>query len=138
MLAGRAADQLFTNLQQMHKDSDFLKKLNDATDPGIPYSIIAGNTSLLHDHSEKEFQNLVQKMLRRFQKGGVYQALDTLIFHRPNDIAVSVESIFGIPGIEGRELQTTQQTVPCDHISYFHDQKGLVELGNVLFSLLTP
>eukprot|EP00903_Cladosiphon_okamuranus_P000145 g145.t1 len=46
-LVGKFLDTMFHTLKQMNADSDFLKELNDGSDPGIPYSIIA-------DHEKAE------------------------------------------------------------------------------------
>jgi len=137
IIAGRMADQLFSNLQQMHHNSDFLKKLNDATDPDVPYSILAGNTSLLNAKQQREMQGVLKKTLARFKNQPHYKVLDALIFQQPNDIAVSVESILGIPGMEGRSHKPIKEELACDHISYFHDPKGLEKLTEVLFKLNT-
>ncbi|NUQ24793.1 MAG: caspase family protein [Saprospiraceae bacterium] len=132
-LLGKLANQLFLTLQQMDAEkSAFLKALNDGSDPGIPYAIVAGNTQLIPVAiSEKQRLALI-RALNRFRQRAHYNALDKMLFKLANDIAVSTNSIFEIPGKEQRKDVPTKLEVACDHISYFDDPAGLEGLGQVL------
>ncbi|MCB0638317.1 MAG: caspase family protein, partial [Lewinella sp.] len=116
---GKFLDKMFTTLKQMQPDSDFLKSLNDGSDPGIPYTIVAGNTQLIPYASPDAQAGLLKKVIARFKKRGHYDALDLLLFKAPNDIAVSVDSISQIPGAENRQHPPRVLPAACDHISYF-------------------
>lgn len=134
---GRFAGQLFKTLEQMDPDdSKFLKQLNDGTDPGIPYTIVAGNTRLIPvpEAIAQAHASMMRRVLERFRKGGnVYKVLDSFLFKEPNDIAVSVDSIYGITGAEQWQTRPKQISVGCDHISYFVDPLGLEGLAQALF-----
>ena len=136
---GRFTRQFFKTLEQMHeKDSEFIKKLNDSTDPGIPYSIIAGNTQLIPVKLEEKQNTLLKKLLARFKKRGHYDALDLFLFKRPNDIAVARDSVLGITGKEGRGIVPTEFEVPCDHLSYFGTPESLEALIKAIETNDTP
>ena len=126
---GRYAKKLFVTLEQMHAEkSEFLQNLNDGTDPGIPYTIIAGNTRLILSPQEEKQQALLRKLLGRIKNRGQYDALDLFLFKTTNDIAVSVESILGIADKENRQLPPTTVEVPCDHLAYFGTKESLDEM----------
>ena len=122
---GKFLDKLFLTLKQMNPDSDFIKELNDGTDPGIPYTIIAGNTQLIPFEIQDRQLNLLRKVMKRFKSRGHYDLLDQVLFKSPNDIAVTVESITTIPGSEQWVQSPTVLPAACDHISYFGDPAGL-------------
>ncbi len=124
-LLGRLAGNLFITLKQMDPDGSFLKKLNDGTDPGIPYTIVAGNTQLIPSKNEQDQASAMKKLIARFKSRGHYDALDLLLFKEANDIAVATTSITGIPGKDKRTHRPVEITVACDHISYFCDPNGL-------------
>ncbi len=126
---GRLAKKFFKTLEQMHeKDSQFIKNVNDGTDPGIKYTIIAGNTQLIPVTYEEQQNTLIKKLFRRIKKRGHYDALDLALFKKPNDIAVSLESILGIAGKEARQINVTEFEVGCDHLSYFGNADSLEAL----------
>ncbi len=116
----------------MNPDSDFLKQLNDGSDPGIPYSIIAGNTKLIPPAKADAQASILQKVMARFKSRGHYDALDTLLFKEANDIAVSTKSIKEIPGAADRQFPPVIDICACDHISYFGDPAGLNSMTIVM------
>lgn len=131
---GRYLKQAFVTLQQMDPDdSDFLRLLNDGTDPGIPYSIVAGNTQLIPAIFEEKQKGLLKKLVSRFKKRGHFDALDLLLFKSPNDIAVAVDAIEGIAGADQWSQPPQVIEVACDHISYFGDPAGLEGLAKAAF-----
>ncbi len=131
-LLGRLAGNLFITLQQMDPGGSFLKQLNDGADPGIRYTIVAGNTQLIPTKNERDQASLMKKMIARFKLRGHYDALDLLLFKEANDIAVATTSIYGIPGKEKRIYRPVEITVACDHISYFCDPEGLKGIGKAV------
>lgn len=133
-LLGRFAGQLFTTLKQMDPDdSKFLKLLNDGTDPGVSYTIVAGNTQLIPAVVMEAQKTILKKVLERFrQNGAPYKILDSFLFKDPNDIAVTVDSIYGIPGSENWKTKPKQLEVGCDHLSYFGHPDGLQTLAKVV------
>jgi len=126
-------------LDQMQYGSDFLKKLAAGPDnpnyQGIPYVIVAGNTSILPEflpksaEDETRLTRLLDKLnLRRAFYGSVtYFAF----FNQPNDIAVAVESIHHVPERCAASI-TRPDPVGCDHNSYFITRGGLKELAEAL------
>ncbi|MEL7427251.1 MAG: caspase family protein, partial [Bacteroidota bacterium] len=131
-VVGKFMDSMFHTLKQMNPDSDFLKQLNDGSDPGIPYSIIAGNTKLIPPAQAEAQATILQKVMARFKSRGHYDALDTLLFKEANDIAVSTESIKEIPGAADRQFPPVVDICACDHISYFGDPAGLNSMTIVM------
>jgi pimeloyl-ACP methyl ester carboxylesterase len=121
-------EAMLVSLGQMAPGSDFMKALNDGTDPGIPYSIIAGNTSLIDKIWGEEFSQKLVKMAAQLQ--------DTLLgalFKENNDVAVRVESIKFVP--DNRIHPPKKVVVACDHMSYFADPNGLKVLAETLFEI---
>ncbi len=117
---GRYVKKLFYTLEQMDQDgTDLLRNINDQTDPGVPYTIIAGNTQLIPIEIEEKYNTLIKKLIARLKKRGHYDALDLLLFKKSNDIAVAVDSIVGISGKENRLNPPKEFEVPCDHLGYF-------------------
>lgn len=113
--AGVVFDNINNTLEQMQPNSEFLQTLNDGTDPKVPLTIIAGNTSLLIQ--DKVF------LQRIFSQ---YNLLNHTLFKQNNDIAVTVESIQEIKGGEKRVFPPkVVPAVACDHVSYFLNQSSL-------------
>ena len=132
---GRYVKKLFHTLQQMdHDGTDLLNGLNNNDDPGTVYTIIAGNTQLIPIELEEKYNTLLKKLIARLKKRGHYDALDLLLFKKPNDIAVSVDSILGIPGKANRAYPPTEYEVPCDHLGYFGNPESLEALAKAIES----
>lgn len=131
-LLGRAVDRMVATLKQMKPDSDFFKALNDGADPGIPYTLIAGNTTLIPVELSERYKTLLQKVIQRFRQRGHYDALSALLFRAPNDIAVSVDSMGNIPNGSGRRHPVRIIPAASDHISYFAEPAGLKALAEAL------
>ena len=115
-------------LEQMLPNSDFLKNLAESPDPGIPYTIIAGNTSIapaaLTPGTEES--NRVQRLMQKlFSK-----AIALPFFGQTNDIAATVVSITNVN--MNRQHQPQIQEVGCDHLVYFSDPIGLTALSQAV------
>jgi hypothetical protein len=110
------------NLNEMNPDSPFLADLKNFADPHCPYSIIAGNTSLMPVVANKKLQKFLKDSLRRvveFPFAGDH-----------NDIAVTVASIKSVS--DNRDPQPLKEEVACDHLSYFGHPAGLSGLANAV------
>ena len=126
-------EDLDVNLDQMQPDSPFLKELAKGQDPGIPYLMVAGNTSLVPaavtvDASgtsplDRLMGRLSSKPLLHTVAGKFFGGLD-------NDIAASIPSMENVPG--PRKPIYDVRPVACDHISYFADAAGLKALALAL------
>jgi pimeloyl-ACP methyl ester carboxylesterase len=119
-ILGAALEHVDVALDQMKAKSDFLEELSKSEDPGIPYSIIAGNTSLL------EAENLLQKLKL---KG--FEALTQFLFHESNDMAVGVTSVNSVE-MKRSPKPITGEAVASDHTSYFKIEESLKKLITAL------
>lgn len=123
-------------LDQVKPDSDFLKKLASAPDPGVPYTLIAGNTSILSEAlaSNNDGQD---SRAGRFLAHMGYSAWTLALFRQPNDIAVSVSSVFALPAGRTPEPEKVPP-VACDHTQYFSSSGSLEQLARVLADSSVP
>ncbi len=132
LLLQKLGKGLFTTLQQMHaENSDFLKKLNDGTDPHIPYTIIMGNTSIMDNQMEDVQKRFLEKLSSRFMNM-TYEALTKFLFEIANDIAVSKPSATELNGSDQWSCEVAVEEVECDHLSYFVTPEGMGGLAKVL------
>jgi pimeloyl-ACP methyl ester carboxylesterase len=115
-------------LDQMQPNSQFLQALAASNDPGVPYSIIAGNTSIspaaLQEDGEKA------TLLKRLIKNLFDKAVALPFLGEPNDITVTVQSIKSLP--DGWSVSPFIQEVACDHLTYFNHPEGLKALLTAL------
>jgi len=127
-LAGSAvsgADRnMTTALKEMQEESTLVSTLFASEPPGIPYTIIAGNTSIIQPKGV-EAQRKIQALLNRLGKF----AIESPFMGLPNDIAVKVESITHLPA---RTPETKITEVACDHLTYFSDPAGVVALAEAV------
>jgi pimeloyl-ACP methyl ester carboxylesterase len=128
-LAGTAAkkiEDIDISLDQMKADSEFQKALATSPDPGIPYTILAGNTSLRPEALPAPGQTTspIQRLM-----GKVFDRVVELPFlpDQPNDIAVTVKSIENVS--QARSPQPIKTPVACNHLVYFIHQDGLDALA---------
>ncbi|MEK7255051.1 MAG: hypothetical protein AAB316_09920, partial [Bacteroidota bacterium] len=119
-----ASKSLTVTLEQMgyEHEGNFLKNLEDASDPGIRYSILAGR---LEDFLKKNEET--GRLLNK-----VWDFVANRFYDVPNDIAVSVESIRHVP--EGRKPVAQCHEVECHHLNYFEDKGSLEVLTKLLCS----
>jgi hypothetical protein len=111
------------NLDQMKPGSAFLHELEQSQDPGVPYTILAGNTSLIQladPASKVQLKRLLQRLSR--------QVVEFPFLEQPNDIAASVWSIKNVPS--GRTPAVWVEEVACNHLAYFTDPVGLRALSS--------
>ncbi len=128
-----AIEKIDVALDQMAPGSDVLKTLATSPDPGIPYTIIAGNTSIIPAARESAdgSESRMERLLKRLMPGNALRAATALAFFgAPNDIAVHVRSICAVP--EDRSPAPAIVQTPCDHITYFNSVAGLRALAEAL------
>jgi pimeloyl-ACP methyl ester carboxylesterase len=109
-------------LEQMDPSSEFMKTLNSSADPGVRYTLLAGDIDKYEEPSDKLFA----KMLEKAGKGLIFDALFGTAAH---DIAASAESILGVNG--GRNPAPKRANVACHHLNYFVAEPGLKALAAV-------
>jgi pimeloyl-ACP methyl ester carboxylesterase len=118
------SNQVTPTLQQMDPSSDFIQGLNSNPDPGVRYTVLAGNVAEYDDSSDRMFARLVAKMARS-------TLFDLLFGQRQHDIAVAVDSILG-----GGAARPSVSRVPvsCHHLNYFSSRTGQAALTSVTWS----
>ncbi len=108
----------------MNPSSDFIKTLNTSDDPGIRYTILAGDVDEYKEPSDEFFAKMLAKV-------GQSSIFETLFGMKANDIAVSVESILGVE----RKIAPTRKNVACHHLNYFVSEAGQQALNAVEWSV---
>lgn len=128
-----ATEKIDVALDQMSPGSDLLAGLASDSDPGIPYTVLAGNTSVITAALVPESAQKKSRIARLFSclrlRPWLHKVASLAFFGQPNDVAVSVESISSLPKTIG---QVTVQEVACDHMSYFTTEAGLRALADAL------
>lgn len=119
-----AERQMTTALKQMQPDSTFIKTLFTSEPPEIPYTVIAGNTSLI-PITTPEAQEKIKKLFERVSRS----VLDLPFRGVANDIAVKVNSITHLPE---RSPAAVITQVACDHLTYFIHPAGLAALAEAV------
>jgi hypothetical protein len=127
-------------LSEMHFGAAVLSELNKSPDPGIPYVMIAGKTSLNRaavtataDGKSSLFARLVGRLT---SPQLLHVVANPFFLGEENDVAVSVTSMRYLP--EGRVFGLSVHPVACDHLSYFREPEGLKTLAAVLATGLSP
>ncbi|MBH8577025.1 caspase family protein [Nostocaceae cyanobacterium CENA369] len=131
MLMGTLETNIRVALTQMNPASDLLNSLAASEDPGIPYSIIAGNTSIIPAALEQQGER--GSIIERLQKSLFNRVVELPFFGVPNDVAVKVDSIKSIP--KERIHHPHIQEVPCDHMSYFLSEPNKVGLQALIAAI---
>ncbi|MHC0068440.1 caspase family protein [Nostoc sp. UIC 10890] len=131
-LLGTLEKNIRVSLAQMNPASEFLNSLAASDDPGIPYSIIAGNTSIIAAALEEQPQKK-SSILKRLQQRLFNKVVELPFFGVPNDIAVKVDSIKSVP--TARSHPPHIQEVPCDHMSYFLSEPTEVGLQALIAAI---
>lgn len=110
-------------LEQMSPSSSFMQQLNsEGSDPGIRYTILAGNVDEFEDDSDVLFAKLLNKV-------GKSALLENLFGTSAHDIAVSRESVRAIP--DTRNPVPVKTNVSCHHLNHFISNAGLEALAQV-------
>jgi WD40 repeat protein/pimeloyl-ACP methyl ester carboxylesterase len=126
LLAG--VEAIDVNLDQMKPNSKFLAALRQSEDPRVPYTIVAGNTSIIKPVNNESSGKLLRlfEQLRKLRKS----AVEFPFLGEPNDIACLVSSIKDLP--PDRKIPAQIIEVACNHLVYFSDAEGLKALGKAL------
>ncbi len=109
-------------LEQMDPASDFIKTLNVSDDPGVRYTIVAGD---IREYKE-ESAELIPQLLAKVGGGVLF---DTLYQDAGHDIAVSDDSIRGVD--DSRIPAPRKEVVACHHLNYFVSEAGLMAIADV-------
>ncbi|MEM6400911.1 MAG: caspase family protein [Cyanobacteria bacterium P01_D01_bin.116] len=118
-----AIEEIDITLDQMQPKSNFLKNLAASPDPGIPYSIIAGDNSIASENNRNEnLQQILQKLK--------IKSRNAVFSNQPNDDSVSVESITYVNS--NRVPQPQIYNTGSNHMSYFSDVEGLNAIATAL------
>lgn len=124
-------------LDQMKPESEFLKSLATGPDPSLPYTLLAGNTSITSAAVEPrpdDESSWIRRLLSRVASPNLLHVLTSPAFlGTPNDIAVAVSSMKAIPPDRSKGMDVYE--VACDHLSYFSDINGIESLSDVLLRL---
>lgn len=115
MLLLNRTQKVTPTLMQMDPSSDFIRELNASDDPGIPYTILAGNVDEYREPTDDVFAKLLTKTGQSF-------LFDALFASKANDIAVAVESITKVG--RGRAHVPVSTQVACHHLNYFVSAAG--------------
>lgn len=111
---------LTRTLADMDKDSKILHELNLADPFLTEYTIVAGDISKYKPANDGGFfQNFMSKAL---------STTGRLIYKKPNDVAVSVESILNVN--QGQPVKSF--TVDCNHLVYFSEPNSTNLLRKIM------
>ena len=116
------------SLDQMQPNSQFLNNLAASQEHMVPYSIVAGNTSIIPAalESNGEGASILGRLLHKLFN----RTISLPFLGQPNDIAVTVDSIKSIN--QGKDLQPLIQEVGCDHLTYFIHPESLKALTHAI------
>ncbi|MEI6417842.1 MAG: caspase family protein [Sphingomonadales bacterium] len=112
-----------TTLAQMNPGSDFLNSLAAANDPGVRYTILSGSVDACAAAGDASAGRLLVKL-------GQSTPFDVLFNNQPNDVAVAVPSIDGVPAAR-QPAPATGPALACHHLNYFASPAGLAALKAV-------
>jgi len=116
-------------LQELRTKSDFIGEMKLANMPAdIHYHLIGGDTSLLAANYDGD-DPFLKKMATGLANKLLYPGLTKAVFeNKPNDMAVTLESMQSINGID----LTQFYTAATNHIGYFGDKKCRKQLMEIL------
>jgi hypothetical protein len=115
LFALNRSQALTPTLEQMHPASEFIRTLNQSDDPGIRYTILAGDVATYREPGDALFAQLLSKL-------GQGMVFDAMFANQAHDIAVGVESILGVKA--ERRHPPERRNVACHHMNYFLSQPG--------------
>jgi pimeloyl-ACP methyl ester carboxylesterase len=121
MLLNRSK-KLTPTLEQMNPSSEFIATLNSSEDPGIPYTVLAGDVDEYRDPGDPLFGRLLTKAGQGFVASALFS-------QQAHDIAVGVESILSVP--DKRRVSASRTNVACHHLNYFVSEPGQTALRAV-------
>jgi pimeloyl-ACP methyl ester carboxylesterase len=123
------------SLEQMQLNSNFLKELANNPDPRVPYTIVAGNRSIVADALQPKNQSSrLQRLMNKLFARAIDRTVDLVFFEQPNDIAVSLASIKSVSSNRSPQPRILEPDAACDHLTYFTTTAGLEALMEALTS----
>lgn len=118
----RGTAEVMVSLGQMDPGSEFLRLLNGSPDPGIPYTIIAGDAQKF-EATNKGFKNL---------KDRLFVELGEWVNQKErHDVAVELKSIRNEETWARRNQQVQIFETDCHHLNYYYHEPGIQTLGRV-------
>ena len=115
-------------LDEMKPDSGFLHGLASSDDPGVAYTILAGNTSIIDSVREQAGAagvDALARLIERLAPQRMLHGVTAMAFlGQPNDIAVSVDSISAVP-TDRVPKPSILPAIACDHLTYFSNEAAL-------------
>jgi triacylglycerol esterase/lipase EstA (alpha/beta hydrolase family) len=131
----KATELIDVTVDAVAQDSKFLVNLNASPDPGTAYTLLAGNTSIIPEitrlATDADVSKLERLLAKLQSKKLLHKATGLAFFNQANDIAVSVDSAFGVP-VEREPKPETPDEVACDHVSYFGTSVALASIADAL------
>ncbi|MFQ5632666.1 MAG: esterase/lipase family protein, partial [bacterium] len=109
-------------LEEMNTGSDFMKSLKRSDDPGVAYTLLAGDINGFEETSD----DLFKKLLDKASKSAVF---DMIFSKNPHDMLATIDSIKGIS--TSRKPAPKAQTIACHHLNYFTSDAGLAALATM-------
>lgn len=130
-----AVEKFDRPLDEMRQGSDLLEALANSTDPGVPYTVIVGDTAILPAAMQRQGGEQVSCFARLWSKikpqQWLYELSDLVFFGSPNDIAVNVTGSQKLPGSWKAKVRL-QTPIACDHMTYFSSAAGLQAIAKSL------
>ena len=127
----KGAQRLNNALPEMKPGNTFLTNLAASVDPHVPYTIIAGNTSIVPTlEAGGDTSRLAALLDKLSPKGALRNLLTVALFREPNDIAVSVASIKQVS--PNRQPAVIVHEAACDHVTYFTNAGSLDRLRSAI------
>ena len=122
------------SLDEMQPDSAFFKEIAEERDPQVPYTIVAGDRSIIlaATQVESEQSSPLQRLMQRLFGKAVDKVVNLAFFQQPNDIAVTLTSIKNISSSRSPQPRILLPDTACDHLTYFTSQAGLDALAMAL------
>lgn len=115
-----------TTLSQMAASSEFMRQLNTSADPGVRYSIIAGNVmDYIQSNQDDQLNSLLAKI-------GASEVFRKLFDNAPHDVAVSVDSMRAV--LDNRTPSPYKTNLSCHHLNYLLSDQGVECLKSIDWS----
>jgi pimeloyl-ACP methyl ester carboxylesterase len=124
----KAASDLTGSIAQLDPESKFINDLNSSSDPGVKYTVIAGDAEEI-DSSSPGFNSFLQKT--RLQLGKWMNS------DEPNDLFAPVRSLQCTELWDGRTGVHLPAVLQAHHFSYFTGMTGTRDKTNIWQILYT-
>ncbi len=121
-----AIESLDVTLDQLQPDSQFLRSLAASPDPGIPYTVIAGNASILPAALTGGY---LARLLQKLLLPALRHLVELPFLGQPNDLVAATHSLKSLP--PGRAIPPQIREVACHHFSYWQSV-GLQALAEAI------